>query len=165
MFTSDAQTVIDKAKDVAISWGESQLTLRAIMTSLGMDRQGLRFLSQCLNVDAEKLRQHFPQPDPLQPCPAKLALSDAVREMLARARDLVAKMPPPNHPSLVALPHLAIAAVESLPAEQLHGITVPNESQLLALLANWVEEATQPPSLGDLTRRLRALRAELLRRV
>ncbi|MCI0490705.1 MAG: AAA family ATPase [Blastocatellia bacterium] len=165
MFTSDAQTVIDKAKDVAVSWGESQLTLRAIMASLVMDRQGARFLSQCLNVDAEKLRQHFPQPDPLQPCPAKLALSETVREMLARARELVAKMPLPNHPSLIALPHLAIAVVESLPAEHLHGITVPDETQLLAILADRVEEATQPPGLGDLTRRLRTLRAELLRRV
>jgi len=57
MFTTDAQAVIDQAKDVAVSQGHSQITVGAITTSIGMDRRGVRLLSQCLNVDGAELRR------------------------------------------------------------------------------------------------------------
>ncbi|MBI3304582.1 MAG: AAA family ATPase, partial [Deltaproteobacteria bacterium] len=165
MFTSDAQAVIDQAKDVAASRGENQLTLGAITTSIGMDHRGAQFLSQCLNIDEAELRRRFPPPTPLQRCPGKLALSQNVRDMLTFAKALVGKAPMPSHPSLIALPHLVCAVVRSFPAGDLREIEPLNEARLLALLAGWVEESTRPPSLGELTRRLRALRHELRRRV
>jgi ATP-dependent metalloprotease FtsH len=170
VFTTDAQSVIDKAKDIAVSLGEGQLTLKAIITSIAIDGRGMPLLSQCLNLDASELGQHFPPPHPLQQCQAKLPLSQAVREMLATAKDLVARFTLPNHPSLIALPHLVVAVVRSLNAERssgiaLQNITLPTKDELLTLLAVWIEDSTKPPSLGDLTRRLRGLRSDLLGQV
>ncbi len=85
--------------------------------------------------------------------------------MLALAKTLVAKVPAPSHPSLIALPHLTSAVARSLSAEDLRGISRPTEEQILALLTGWIEESTRPPSLGELTRQLRALRDELRHRV
>ncbi len=165
MFTNDTQAVIDRAKDVSASRGENQLTNSALATSLAIDPHGARFLSQCLAMDQAELRRRFPAPDPLQTCTGKLTLAPEVREMLALAKTFVAKLPSPKHPSLIALSHLAAAVARSLPAAQHTGIKPPSEERVLQLLAGWMEEETRPPSLGDLTRRLRALRNELLQRV
>jgi ATP-dependent Clp protease ATP-binding subunit ClpA len=165
MFTTDAQIVINRAKDIAISQGESQFTIKAVAMSIAIDHRGARLLAQCFAIDPAELQRLFPCPNPLQRCPGKLPLSQDVREMLALAKVFIAKAPAPSHPSLIGLPHLACAVAPSLPAEALHGISLPNEARVLALLAEWVEESTRPPSLGELTRRLRALRTELLQRV
>ncbi len=45
MFTAEAQAAIDRAKDAAVSRGESQLTLGAVATSVALDRRGAQLLS------------------------------------------------------------------------------------------------------------------------
>jgi cell division protease FtsH len=165
MFTSDAQLVIDQAKDVAGAHGENKLTLVAIAASLAMDSRGARFLSQCFGTEPEEIRRRFPSPDLLQRCPGKLPLSPDVREMLALAKVFINKAPASNHPSLIALPHLACAVARSLSEDQLVGLLSPDEARLLTLLAGWIEESARPPSLGELTRRLRTLRNDLRTRV
>jgi ATP-dependent metalloprotease FtsH len=165
MFLQEAQTVIDQAKDVAASRGNSHLTLSAIATSLVMDRRGMRLLAECLETEQAELRRLFPPPDLLQQCPGKLGLAQEVRDMLARARELVKKVPAPSHAALIALSHLTGAVALSLPVLQLFGKHPPGETQVTQLLVRWLEEETRPASLGDLTRRLRTLRRTLLERV
>lgn len=165
MFTSDAQAIIDQAKDVAVSRGEDSLTIRSVATSVAMDRRSVRLFAECLSVGEPEVRGFFPPPGSMRRCPGKLALSAEVRDLLAFAKELVGKVPLPSHPSLIAIPHLVCGVTKFLPKEELRGIALPDEARLLALLAGWVEERSQPASLGELTRQLRALRSELFRRV
>lgn len=164
MFTPDAQQIIDRAKDIAATRGEPRLGLFAIAIAIGLDRRGLRLLAQCLGTDDVTLQQHFPPPDTIDRCPGTLPLDPAVREMLAVAKTLVGKAPLAAHPSLVGLPHLVGAVATVLP-----GLARlpqrPDDAQILSLVTGWIERDARPPSLGELTRRLRVLREELLRRV
>jgi hypothetical protein len=159
MFARAAQTVIEQAKDVAISRGESQLTLSAMATAMAMGQRSALQLAQCLGISQDKLQRLFPV---LQPCSATLPLAQDVRTMLGRARKLVAQSPAPVHPTLIFLPHLVCAVASSLPAAQLPGVTLPRQEQVLQLLRPWVDAESQPPGLGELTQRLRALRHQLL---
>ncbi|MBI3768821.1 MAG: AAA family ATPase [Deltaproteobacteria bacterium] len=52
-----------------------------------------------------------------------------------------------------------------LGTEPFPGMATPDELRLSAALREWVDEASRPATLGELTRRLRALRTELRRRV
>jgi ATP-dependent metalloprotease FtsH len=165
VFTNDAQSVIDTAKDVATSRGDSLLTIKAIAIAVSIDRRGARLLSQSLNLDEAELKHLFPSPTVLKRSVGKLPLSPDVREMLAAAKTFVAKVPLSSHPSLIALPHLVCATIQSLSPADLSEVERPEEAKLLTLLVDWVEETSRPPSLGELTRRLRALRDELRRRV
>jgi ATP-dependent metalloprotease FtsH len=85
--------------------------------------------------------------------------------MLAVAKTLVGKAPLAAHPALVGLPHLVGAVATVLPGLDPRLPQRPDDAQILAFVTGWVERAVRPPSLGELTRRLRALREELLRRV
>ncbi|MBL8409490.1 MAG: AAA family ATPase [Candidatus Accumulibacter sp.] len=162
MFTSEAQSIIELGKNIALTRRESKLEVEAIATALAMNPRGATFLAGCLELDAAALRGRFPGVDKLQRCSGKLPLADDCREMLRRARLLVEKVPAGNQAALIALPHLACAVALSLapgPGDATH------EEKILRLLAQWVEEDSRPPSLGVLTQRLRALRQHLLARI
>lgn len=165
MFSNEAQSVMDQAKDVAVSLGASVLNLNAVATSIAMSRRGSQLLAQCLELQESELRASFPSPQANKHCVGKLALEEEVRQMLALAKDLVRKSPSRSHPALIALPHLVCAVVRSLPESRLNGRRPPGQEKVIQLLAKWVEEDASPATLGDLTRRLRALRQELLSRV
>ncbi len=165
MFTADAQALIDRAKDVAFSRHESQLTLAAVATALASNRRAAGYLTRCLSIEEPELTRLFPPPSHLERCAGKLPLDEGTRKMLANARELVRRLPQANHPALVALPHLAAATALSLPQDALQGAYGPEESEVLALLAHWAEKSESSHSLGELTRRLHALRQELEQRV
>lgn len=165
MFTSEAQTIIDRAKDMAFSVGDQQLTLGATGCALAADREGQRLLAVVLGIDRLEVGRLFPPPGEVQRCLTKLPLAPEVRQMLGLAKRLVPKAPLRGSAALIALPHLVGAVVLSLPRERLGELPLPSERQVLELLAVWEEEASKPPTLGVLTRRLRVLREELLRRI
>jgi ATP-dependent metalloprotease FtsH len=163
MFAESAQRVVDHAKSVAFSRRLDQLTLSAIGTALLQDPRGGSWLAQSLQTTPSELCRLFPPSDQLHPFDGKIALSQEVRSMLALAKELLKKVPARNHPSLVALSHLTAAVACSLSGELL-GLRPPTPEQVVSLLTAWQGEA-DALSLGDLTRRLRALRQELLARV
>jgi len=165
MFTPEAQAVIDRAKDVGVTLQEPKLSLKAVAASLVADQRGVHLLAECLGRPASELGKMFPAPAALQRCTSKLPLDDEVREMLAGAKRLVSAVPAPNHAALIALPHLAGATAHAAAAARMNGLQPVDEDRIAQLVANWVAEEGQPPTLGELTRRLRALRQELLARV
>ena len=165
MFSPEAQQVIEQAKDAAFSCGENQLTLRSVAIALLMDPKGARWFAQSLGTDQRSLAQHLPPPNPLQTHTGKMALSQEVRDMLAVAKDLVQRAPASSRPSEICLWHLTGAVARSLPLEQLHSSPRPTTEQVIQLIATWEQEEAQPASLGELTRRLRALRQDLLAHV
>ncbi|MEE9255137.1 MAG: AAA family ATPase, partial [Pseudomonadales bacterium] len=165
MFTSEAQFVIDRGKDVAVSRDEGELTLTAVATSVAMNTRGATLLASCLSVDPAALSANFPAPDPLRRCSGKLPLAQDVRDMLGRAKDLVKKVPASSHQSLIALPHLVCTLAQSLPEDAGPDFERPSQNSVMELLTEWIEEEARPPSLGELTRRVRALREELLRQI
>ena len=65
MFTHEAQMIIERAKDIATSWGAQQLTLRAIATSLVMEYRGVFLLAEGLETDQTELRRLFSPPEVL----------------------------------------------------------------------------------------------------
>ena len=160
MFTSEAQSIIELGKDIALTRRESKLEVEAIAIALAMNQRGALFLAGCLELDAAALRNRFPGVDNLQRCSGKLPLADDCREMLRRAKLLVEKVPTGKQVVLIALPHLTCAVALSL-ARAERGDTSHDE-RILRLLAQWVEEDSRPPSLGVLTQRLRGLRQDLL---
>jgi len=109
-----------------------------------MDLRGARFLSAALGVEEAELRRRFPPPDPLRRCHGKLPLSPDVREMLALAKTLVAKVPASNQPALISIPHL-VCAVALSGGSYLGKVEAPDEPRALTLLANWIEESAQAP--------------------
>lgn len=163
MFTTEVQRVIDLGKDIAATRRDATLSVQAIASALATAPRAVPMLCECLAVDAEQLSRRFPAVANLQRCTGKLPLADDCREMLGQAKTLVAKIPMPAQPGLITLAHLACAVAQSLPAGD--DLTPVSEQSMLQLLAKWIEEDGQPPSLGGLTQRLRALRRELLARV
>jgi ATP-dependent metalloprotease FtsH len=165
MFTSDAQTVIDRAKDIAVSNRVNQLRLDAIVASLVMDRRGVQLLAQCLDDEAVELQRKFKPTEPLRRSSWKLPLAEEVRAMLALAKALVSKFPSANLPPLISLPHLTGATALSLKPEHGPFVHAPKQEKVEELVRGWVEEGGRPPGLGDLTQRLRAFRQEVLNRL
>ena len=129
MFTREAHVIIDRTKDVATSWGTNQLSLNAIVTSMVMDHRSARLLAEGLETEQGELRRLFPAPEILQQCQGKLTLTQEVRDMLGLAQEFVKQVPSPSHPALIALPHLACAVAQSLPASQLPGGRPPSREQ------------------------------------
>ena len=160
MFAESAQRVVDNAKCVAFSRHEDQLTVPVVATAVLMDPRGGSWLAQSLQADISDLRRLLPPPEPLQPCIGKIPLSQEVRSMLALAKELLKRVPARSNPSLVALSHLTAAVACSLPGE-LTGLRSPTPEQIIPLLTAWQNEE-DTVSLGGLTRRLRALRQQLL---
>ena len=148
MFAYEAQTVIARAKDVATSLGERQLTLSAIAISIVMDQQGMQLLAEYLEIEPAELQRIFSPPEMLQQCPGKLALAQEVRDMLAVAKKLVNKAPIPSHPALIGLSHLTCAVAQSLPTVLFPGLQLPSDGEVFQLLVKWHEEAARPASLG-----------------
>lgn len=165
MFTNEAQSVIDHAKDIATSRREAKLTWGAIASALALNARGLALFAECLAVDSADLKQSFPVPDPLQRCQGKLPLAPEVRDLLRVAKGLVSRFPSHSQPSLISLPHLVCAVASAVPPDAIPGVDPAAAEHLERVLANMLEQDGKPASLGDLTRRLRALRQDLLDRV
>lgn len=165
MFTNEVQVIIDRAKDIASSLGASELTLEAIAASVVQDSGAARLLAEALHVDESKLAQRFPTPAELTRCRGKLTVSTDAREMLSVAKALVERSPLAEHPTFIGPAHLVCALARAVMRGDAHGIDAREEERLLGLLDRSVEQAAEPARLGDLTRRLRALRNELLARV
>ena len=163
MFTHEAQSIIDLAKDIALTQGESELGMQSIATALTMNRRGGAMLAKCLEVDIHTLVLRFPAIDPARRCDGRLPLADPCRETLRRAKSFVKKMPSPTLPTSIALPHLACAIALSPSIDQSEN--AKSEDRVLQLLAQWIEDEGRPASLGALTQRLRVLRQELLARI
>jgi ATP-dependent metalloprotease FtsH len=167
MFSTNAQIVVDRAKDITFARNEKQITLGILAIALTADDTARTLLAEALSIDEPALRQHFKMPSgALRRAEAKMALADSVRDMLALAKTMVKAAPARHDSGLIAVPHLVCATARTLPEDELpSGATRPSEERAGALLMKWVDESAKPPSLGGLTRRLRTLRQELMSRV
>ena len=91
LFTTDAQLLIDRAKDVAWSHGEGQLTVRALATAVVADAAAARRLAECLGVDVGDVRCAYAPPARFERCPGRLPLHTDVRELLRWAHAAAAR--------------------------------------------------------------------------
>lgn len=166
MFSTDAQNTIDRAKDAAFSRGDQQLTLHVIAIALAADEQARRLLAETLSTKESDVQECFKLPAPLRQCSTKMPLAEKVREMIGLAKVMVAQAPSRQDPGLIAIQHLVCATARTLPENELPaGAKRPDEPSVVALLQRYADELPKPPSLGELTRRLRTLRQDLLSRV
>ena len=166
MFSKDAQTVVDHAKDIGFSCGDKDLTLHAIATALAVDGPTSAMLAEALSTEESVLQKHFKQPETLKQCQAKMSLAENVREMLAIAKAMAKVTPFGQEPGLIAVPHLVCATARTFPDDDVPtGARCPDEEGAVALLQKWADKLSKPPSLGGLTRRLRSLRQNLIAQV
>ena len=167
MFTGEAQSVIDVAKDIAATRREAKLRTQEIAAALAMDGRGAVLLAAALELDARALERRFPRFDKLRPSSGKLPLADECREMLRAAKSFAERVPQAAQAELIALPHLAAAVALTLATDRdaKAESQARSETRILKLLAQWIEEDARPASLGTLTHRLRVLRQKLLARI
>ena len=166
MFSKDAQTVIDRAKDIGFSCGDKELTLHAIATALAVDSRASAMLAKALSTEESVLQKHFKPPETLKQCQAKMSLAENVHEMLVLAKAMAKVTQFGQEPGLIAVPHLVYATARTFPDDDVPpGARCPDEEAAAAFLQKWADELSKPPSLGGLTRRLRTLRQDLIAQV
>ena len=165
MFTDSAQRVIDLAKDYAFSSGSMRLNPSSLLAAMGRHPATRGLLAECLGLNVDQLQAACPTgPEPAT-CPGHLPLDEAVRTLLARARELAREIPDRQHPSLFNPAHLVAAYATSTTFCTLLGTVPRSQDNVAAWLLNQQEQAAQTPRLGELSDRLQGLRNQLLARV
>jgi cell division protease FtsH len=165
MFTSKAQRIIDLAKDYAFSAGASEMKLSAVLTAIGVQAEAGVLLAECLSMTPDELRAACPEQAEPASCPGKLPLAEEVRTMLARAKEFCDEAPDRLQPGLIDLRHLVCAIANSREACTVLRAKSMARDDAIAQLDAWYDSAVQVPNLGELTDRLRGLRADLLTKV
>jgi cell division protease FtsH len=164
VFTDRAQEVIDLAKDYAFSSGSQELSLSAILTSVGKHPEAGVLLAECLGWPPDRLRGACPDLPAPAACPGKLPLADPVRDMLKSAKDLTVVVPDRFHPGLIDIRHLACALAMSRPACTILNAGFIGQDAAVLILTGWYGQESRA-QLQELTERLRAMRSELLSKV
>ncbi len=164
MFTQDAQQIIERAKDLAVSKGDQRLALEVLATALAADPRGALMLAACLGVKPEALSQLFPPLEVRERCSGKLPLAEELRAAVSQAEVLASKLPPPGKPSAIDLPHLAAAIALCLPRAANRPVPL-DEAALCRLIPQWFAAGGDAAGLGPLTQNLRRMRQELLAKV
>ena len=165
MFTDKAQQIIDTAKDVAFSGGSAELSLSALLCTVGSHAEAGVLLAQCMGMAVDKLRAACPERPETVACPGKLPLTEAVRSVLGHARELADEVPDRWHPGLIDLRHVVCALAMFQDTCALLDATPLAREDALAWLAAWYESIDKTPRVEELTERLRMLRTELLARL
>jgi len=165
MFTRQAQSVIDTAKDCAFSSGSAELDVAALLEALAMHVDTRVLLAECLQTTPGAVRAALPGLDEVRACPGTVPLADEVRAIIAAARDLTRLAPDPVRPAQVGVRHLVCAAAMSeAAANALKLRAIPKQAAVL-MLTEWYGHDAAAPKLGDLVERLRTLRGQLLEKV
>src|SRR5437016_335308 len=118
MFNEGAQSLIELAKDVAISGitlePETPLTAEALAVALAAGTPGATWLAELLHLDVVGLHQRYPLPAPRRRCTTSLRLSQDLRSVLGGAKKLAATVPIRTTPGLIGIAHLAAATAAVL---------------------------------------------------
>ena len=165
MFTDSAQRVIDLAKDYAFSSGSTRLSPPSLLAAMGQHPTTRGLLADCLGLSVDQLQAAGPACSEPAHCPGPLPLDEAVRALLAGARELAREIPDRQHPSLLNPAHLAAACAMSMTFCTLLGAAPRGQDSVAAWLLSQQEQAAQTPKLGELSDRLQGLRDRLLARV
>lgn len=165
MFTENAQSIIDLAKDFAHSSGAKELTVTSIVMALLEHTEGRILLAECMGLTPDKLRAALPATGEPVRCPGKLPVAEPVRELLRAAKDLAQDMPDRSHPGLVGVRHLACALAMSPEVCALMNASLLSRDEAVARLDTWSIEEAVNPKLEDLAEGLRLLRTDLLAKV
>lgn len=165
MFTDKAQSIIDRAKDLAFSGGSAELTVAAVVAAALDSHEATVLISECLGVAVEDLRSRRPDFTTSASCPGKLPLAASLHKALVTAKEIAEAVPDRARPGLVDLRHLvcALACSEEVCA-LLETDSIPRD-EIESRLAAWYEHDLQAPGLEVLNTRLRRMRGELLTRV
>jgi ATP-dependent metalloprotease FtsH len=165
MFTEKAQSVIDLAKDLACSDGSAELGLVHLLAAVARHSEGRVLLAEAVGLTPDQLLKAYPElPEPT-PCPGKLPLGAAVRNLLNMAKGLAEEVPDRTHPGLIDIRHLACAIASSREAGELLKVACRSRETIVAMLAAWYERDARAPRLDELTEQLRKRRDELLAKV
>lgn len=165
MFTDNAQTIIDRAKDYAFSSGASELNLSSLVLAACRHPEAGVLMAECVATTPDQLRTVFPFADEPASCPGKLPLAEATRTMLKAAKELAEDVPDRSHPGLIDVRHLVCAMALSRDVCELLKVAPLRREAVVKNLVAWQEAAMEAPRLDELTERLRRLRAELLSKV
>jgi ATP-dependent metalloprotease FtsH len=169
MFTHKAQLIIDIAKDFAFHKRKINLDFEAILCGVMSDSEGLVRLSECFNIETEKLSLIFPAGEiPRNICPGKMDLSGSARDIISSASDLASAggVPHPVHPGLIDICHIAGAiAMSGYACKFLHKITVQSKGNIINMLKTWYLSEDKTSSMVLLMSKLKEMRNNLMSRI
>ena len=164
MFTNQAQRMIDQAKGYAHSLGQDVLTPEALLIA-SQFAEGRVLLTLCTGLSAEDLLERIQAPEyPVAAFGGPMSLSKEAGGIVDLAHKLAVSVPDRTHPGLISLRHLVCALAMSRPACEQLGARLLPEKEAIQLLAKWSASDDEVPALGEMTERLRKLRAHLLER-
>ncbi len=179
MFSPAAQTLVDRAKALAIGGRPPAVGLDSLFAALLGDAVSRSLLASLLGLPESGLPGSLALDAP-SVGDRKLPLTPEARDALVRARGYAARVPDPDCPGVVTPAHLCAGVVATLPPRLLPFGADREEGRCLRLLAAAVAHPpvaapsppsavtleTQPrPSLAALALRLRELRQTLEERV
>jgi ATP-dependent metalloprotease FtsH len=137
-----------------------------LLSAVGQHAKARTLLAQCLNLSIQDLRDQYIDIDHSQTLFAGvLEVSKPVHRVLEDAKDLAYQEPDRKHPGLIAVKHLVCSLAKSEEACVLLGVSPLDKKAALNVLNSWYEGVKALPLLGNLTERMRVLRAELLNRI
>ncbi|MCP4901531.1 MAG: hypothetical protein GY906_31590, partial [bacterium] len=165
MFNDKAQTIVDRAKDLAYSSGSAELTIPALVAAVIDSQEAMIQLSDCLSLSLDDLRDRRPDFTESASCPGKLPLAAPLHEVLVTAKQIADEIPDRERPGMVDLRHLVCALALSNDACSALGAQPMQPEAVEAQLAAWYENDAQTPRIEQLTARLRTMRDELLTKV
>jgi ATP-dependent metalloprotease FtsH len=165
MFTDNAQTIIDRAKDYAFNSAAKELDLPSMVLAACHHPEGGVLLAECIAIPLDQLRAALPVADEPTSCAGKLRLAEATRTMLKVAKELAEEIPDHTHPGLIGVRHLVCAMAFSREVCALLKVNPLGREAVVKQLAAWHEAALETPRLDELTERLQSLRNELLSKV
>ena len=165
MFTSEAQTIVDAAKDLAHSFGSNELTLPSFLAAVVQDIEAGMLLSECLNKTVQYISEKITLPETTISCPGTLPISKEIHTILTYARELAQEVPDCIRPGLINRRHLVCAIALSSEACSELNISPSTRTRALEQLTTWSQQDQQVPELGELVDRLHEMRDTLLKRV
>ncbi|MFZ5903260.1 MAG: AAA family ATPase [Chloroflexota bacterium] len=165
MFIQQVQQILDQAKRDSWAQGEKEITLEALVMA-AQSGGGRILLSQCSGISIEDLRQRYaPRQYEASMEIGAMALSREVEQVMTSAEKLAQEVPDRVHPGYIGLRHLVCALVLSHQVCEILKISPVSEKEVRNRLIGWYEIEEQSPELSRFTERLRALRADLLKKV
>ncbi len=169
MFTPNAQTLMDRARDRAFAMARSQVECLDLLAAACDETEALVRLAECLTGgDVTGILDKRHREDLHVVCRLTLPYAPDCAALLEQAWDLASAqgVPDDTHPGLVDLKHLVCALASSNEVcRALGGCSPITRETALQKLAAWYDLSARPSSLGDMINRLRGLRNDLLSKV
>jgi cell division protease FtsH len=163
MFTSNAESLITIAKNIAEAGKSSTLELEHFYAGMVFSQEARIRLKQLIEVPESSIEEV----QKLNPGPfvGKKPLSRDVEAYIQQARDLSDQVPDAVHPGLIDLKHLIGALAASQKFANKYKFSVVPLEDVIRRISLWNEEETESGNIFELTSRLEIMKSSLMHKI